>query len=455
MAGFTQNVNTFTDYGIQAQDIERRRKMAEMLQQQALMPIEQSSAGGYVTPISWTQGLAKALQGYAGMKGQERATQEEKALSHRYTTDRGEALASALKAGEGTAATPEKWTGEAGDELYQPEVAARPADRMATYRSLASSKFPELQTMGMAELLKTPESLFGRIQPNDYTPESVAKFSASKNFSDLVPVRKMEAVQMAGPNGAPATGFVNPYAPPQNPIPQPEKTDFNKPFNADGSPNKAYQDYQERLRREGRPSVSVTVPVNTEKKYGESFASKIADADVSLRDAAEKAPQLAERANRIKQVLASGNAITGFGADFRLGFGKAAALAGLESAGDAAANTETLAAGLAQNTMDAIKASGMGGGTGFSNADRDFLEKAVGGKITLEPQAISRLADLAHRAASMTADRWTKRASQIPKSAIEGTGIDISPVRVPALGAKEAAPSNVRSKADAILNGNR
>lgn len=219
---FIKQVSTFTDYGVEAKDIDRQRKMAELLQQQSAAPIEERPG----VPISWTQGLAKMLQAYYGKQGLDKASQKEKDLSQRYTTDRGEALASALKAGEGTAATPEKWTGEAGDELYQPEVAARPGDRMATYRSLASSKFPELQTMGMAELLKTPESLFGRIQPNDYTPESVAKFSASKNFSDLVPVRKMEAVQMAGPNGAPATGFVNPYAPPQNPIPQAIKNEM-------------------------------------------------------------------------------------------------------------------------------------------------------------------------------------------------------------------------------------
>jgi len=83
MASTIKNINTFTDYGVEAQDIERRRKMAEMFQQQALQPIEQTTAGGYVTPISWTQGLAKALQGYAGMKGQEKATQEQRDLAGR------------------------------------------------------------------------------------------------------------------------------------------------------------------------------------------------------------------------------------------------------------------------------------------------------------------------------------------------------------------------------------
>ncbi len=38
-------------YSPEAEQIARRRKMAELLQQQALQPIEQTTAGGYVTPI--------------------------------------------------------------------------------------------------------------------------------------------------------------------------------------------------------------------------------------------------------------------------------------------------------------------------------------------------------------------------------------------------------------------
>ena len=177
----------------------------------------------------------------------------------------------------------------------------------------------------------------------------------------------------------------------------------------------------------------IDISVSTEKKYGEKFAEQIAKGDSDLRESAYKAPALAERANQIKEILSGGNVATGFGADFKLGFGKAAASAGFKGAEDYAANTEVLASGLAQNTLDAIKASGLGSGTGFSNADRDFLEKAVGGKITLEAKSIDRLADLAHRAASKSSERWNKRVREIPREAIYGTGISTDPVSVPDL----------------------
>ena len=58
----------FTDYGAAQDDIARRRRMAELMQQQGLEPQGPSeTAGGFVVPVSWTQGLAKALK--AGLGG--------------------------------------------------------------------------------------------------------------------------------------------------------------------------------------------------------------------------------------------------------------------------------------------------------------------------------------------------------------------------------------------------
>jgi hypothetical protein len=187
----------------------------------------------------------------------------------------------------------------------------------------------------------------------------------------------------------------------------------------------------------------IDVSVSTEKKYGEQFAGQVAKSDSELRDTAGKAPNLAERANQIKQIIASGNVATGIGADFKVAFGKAAAAAGIKGAEDYASNSEVLSASLAQNTLDAIKASGLGSGSGFSNTDREFLEKAVGGKITWEPKSIEFLADLAHRAAEQSAKKWNKRVKEIPDSALDGTGITRDEVTVAPLFKKETqTPAN-------------
>ncbi len=189
----------------------------------------------------------------------------------------------------------------------------------------------------------------------------------------------------------------------------------------------------------GKRASATNVPIeikntlSTEKKYGEQFAGKIAEQDSVMLDTATKAPDLAQRANSIKEIIASGKVITGAGADYRLALGKALGLVGMGGDQETIANTETLMVDMARNTLDAIKASGLGAGNGFSNADRDFLEKAAGGKISLESATIDRLATLAHRAAEKSAGKWNSRVKMIPKSAIEGTGISRDPISVPPL----------------------
>lgn len=166
-------------------DIERKRRLAEALQQQSMQDIPTTQAGGWTVPISPFQGLAKMLQAYAGSKGMQDATDREKRLMEDYNARRSEALAGALQAREGT---PERWTGEGIDSLYTP---AQAGSKAAMLKALGSSQFPDLQQLALGESLKGEESLFGKVDTKDYTPESVAQFMRTRNYSDLVPVRPL------------------------------------------------------------------------------------------------------------------------------------------------------------------------------------------------------------------------------------------------------------------------
>jgi hypothetical protein len=65
--------------------IDRRRKMAEAMQQQAILPIDMPNvAGAKVSPY---QGLAKLLQGYIAGKGLERADTQQKELEANTMSD--------------------------------------------------------------------------------------------------------------------------------------------------------------------------------------------------------------------------------------------------------------------------------------------------------------------------------------------------------------------------------
>lgn len=188
----------------------------------------------------------------------------------------------------------------------------------------------------------------------------------------------------------------------------------------------AVEAQKSRIARSGASNITVS----NEKTYGSKFAGLIADSDAAKLAAAESAPAAAETADRILNLLSTGNVITGTGANVRLQMAKALNLAGGNDS-EKIANTEVLLSSLAETTMGAIKSSNLGAGQGFTNADRDFLEKAKAGQITYDAKSLARLADLSRKAAEKSAETWNKRVNQIPKSALEGPGVSLEPVVVP------------------------
>lgn len=162
-----------TDYQTEAQAIERRRRMAELLQQQSMQPLDTNqTAGGYVVPVSWTQGLAKALQGYQGGSEMRKADQDAKALSERARGDRTadmQALAAALV----PAKSPTTPNDDEGN--LNPMVAGGGG---ITPALLAQLRTPEMQQAGFGALMsqsgpKSPIKL-GKddrlVDPNTYQP---------------------------------------------------------------------------------------------------------------------------------------------------------------------------------------------------------------------------------------------------------------------------------------------
>lgn len=170
----------------------------------------------------------------------------------------------------------------------------------------------------------------------------------------------------------------------------------------------------------------------TEKKFGEQFANKMADTDIAKMTTAEKAPQLAESANRIIDLVKQNNLFTGPVADIKLNIARGLNVVGASNE-EKIANTEALIAATGQSTLDAIKSAGLGTGQGFTDKDLKFLQGIAGGTFDLTPQTLTRLATLQHQAATRSAESWNTRVKQIPKSAIEGTGLSTEPIKVPPL----------------------
>jgi len=102
---------SLTDYSSQLAANARQQRMAELLQQQAMEPIQVMSANGVPAPIPWTAVLAKVLQSGAGA----------------YKASRAEKGAAKIKAAQGTEARDYIRGTRTGSQISLPGVTT-PAD---------------------------------------------------------------------------------------------------------------------------------------------------------------------------------------------------------------------------------------------------------------------------------------------------------------------------------------
>lgn len=137
----------------------------------------------------------------------------------------------------------------------------------------------------------------------------------------------------------------------------------------------------------GAPGVKVDMSPGS----GQQVFKEVSERAGEARAAAQSLPAFTEA----KRLVDSGNIVLGAGADMRVAMQKIGALFGLDAS--AAANAETFRAAMAPTVLGLVK--GLGAGSGISNADRDFAERAAGGNINLEPASIRRLMDIGMRAA--------------------------------------------------------
>lgn len=152
--------NIANPYQTQLDELARRQKMAEIMQQQSFQPIERFSYQGIEAPISPLSGLAKALQMYMGASSQKDIADERKAVGARYQSDLVSTLGRANELAMGKPATPDQAPVTSVDDEgnINPMVAGSPA--VAPNRQAAAMEYfkhPALQPMGMAEMQKNAQ----------------------------------------------------------------------------------------------------------------------------------------------------------------------------------------------------------------------------------------------------------------------------------------------------------
>lgn len=214
------SVNTFlpsNDWQVEQKAIERRRRLAETLQQQSMAPLETNQmAGGYVIPTSPFAALAKLLQGYTAGKMQDESDTKEKDIASKAQQQRASEFAAALQARDGTPATSETIMDEQANggegQIAQINAPGIAGSKSAMYARLLRSPDPSLQQMGMAGMMKEDDEKYGHSPQTeliDGKPHSVlyGDRGTRKVVGPVTPRDKMETVGLGG-----TTGVFNPYA---------------------------------------------------------------------------------------------------------------------------------------------------------------------------------------------------------------------------------------------------
>lgn len=214
-----------------------------------------------------------------------------------------------------------------------------------------------------------------KINPEKFTPASLAKFAQTRNFGDLVPRDKLEFVEGVG---------VNPYDPANanRAIPNP-----NKPFAMDDSgnivPNRAYQDYEIRKAGAGATRVSNNVAVNTEKSFLNEIAGGLGKQIEASLGQARAASDSLRTIGALNEALNSGKVMAGPATKPAMLLTQLGAQLGIvgKDQKETLEKTRSAMQQMAQLELDA--AQQMKGQGSITENERDTIRRAASGDISM------------------------------------------------------------------------
>lgn len=403
--------------------IARREQMAQILQQQALQPIEAGSYQGIQAPISPLSGIAKVLQGYfAGKQGDEadqarqelafKAENNKRALvgAPPLETNKSQQLAQALQTNPATPTelpvpqtTPVAQSfpiGPSGADQNLPPVQEMPQN--------APQDMPQISAVqGAANMPTTQNAPQGQFKP-------FANKAAIPSVTGD-PLKDLEILNyFGGDTGAYIKFAYNQNKPlvggPGSTIITPAGKQITSLPDEKGNVRIQNPDGTYRIEKAGGVS-ELQRSEAYQKEYATQGAKATVERDVAHFGLADAAPQNIEKANRIIDLVESG-ALTGTAAEKKLQVARLFNITG-NGPEDTIKKTELLLSGLGQNVLDNIKASGLGAGQGFTNTDRQFLERVVGGSIELNGETLKELARLQKLSNQRNVEKWNKRVGEI------------------------------------------
>ena len=211
MANAIQNVGFGSpgmDYSADLSEIERRRALAQALQEQSMQPIQAGGVPG--TAIHPFQGLAKMAQAWAGKKQAEKSQEQQRQLAGKSQMDYQAMLSQGLRQLQGTPAglTPED---ASGNVSQQQAVAPDPMAALGTFsqhpmgQQLAPLAMQQYQRQQLINSLRGGAAPQQQQAPNPMVP-GLPGSSVMAGSGSTTPTPQAQPQGAGAPTGGPAGG---------------------------------------------------------------------------------------------------------------------------------------------------------------------------------------------------------------------------------------------------------
>lgn len=380
----TVNNVSFTDFGAEQEEIARRRKMAEMMQQDAQTPLESQSAGGWVTPTSHVSGLAKLLKAYVAGKGIDEAGTKQKALAARMRSE----------ASDWATDMPQAQTRDlnlvSGDDEGNVAPTAMQTTQPTKQQMMAWALKGGLSGNPMASAMAGPmmSNLLKQEEPYSLR-EGERRFGP--NGQSIAENPKAPLPLHFGNTGTAIQGFDQRTGAPQGPatpvLPAPVRNDPNKPFMPDGTPNPAYQQYEKDKAMAG--STRVQTNVNAFTPASEEAQRDFIKSTRTTYDQLKQAPVALESIERAKALIPQARGFMGPGGETLLDAAKFLNnRVGMNINTEGVKNAEELRTRIFFNIMDNLKKMD----AQPSKEQQTIMQESLG-KLGTDPNALPAVLD--------------------------------------------------------------
>jgi hypothetical protein len=372
--------------------LDRRRKLAASLLERFMTPQTGQMVGNHYVGVNAFQGLTQLAGQYLAQKQLSETDTQQAGLDDRYKSG----LVDELKRFSGkTNGTPgDVMSDRQAKDLMRGDIApvladgASPDPKGAAIEAYAS-QFAPIRKLAEAQLAQQGKSALDTkdiLSLSGFDPSSRLAAALAGNISGLKPERKEHVVNGQLLVGSPEQGYA-------------VGADARSKFNGVGVIGPDGQvgqiDSSTGEAKFAPRGVNVRVGVDTAQKAGDKFATELsgkrADIIAKSYDTAVSAQSALATLSNAQQDL-SGGIKSGITADFALGLAKFGKAFGIDASPEIA-NTESFRANMARETVNMVKQ--LGSGSGISNADLAFAEKASGGQLSLDNQSMQRLMNIA------------------------------------------------------------